>query len=248
MNFVINSIGGIFYTLFYSLFKRHNIGHKIELTFHEIVRTGIESIGIVTIASILGGLIAVFIIDQRLGSYIPEFYITEAISKSVIIELGALGASIALVGRVGTRITAEIATMKVNEEIDALETMAIDPYDYLVYPKMMASLVSYPIMVVFSELLFIFGAMLFLVYIKGFGLKTFLFGIREHFRMLEFIQSLIKGAVFGLMSTSISCYFGITASKGAKGVGEATTNAVVYSVVMIFLFDYIIIRIFSLWL
>ncbi|NIA22663.1 MAG: hypothetical protein GWP03_00625 [Proteobacteria bacterium] len=248
MNFVVNNIGGIFYVMFYSIFKKHNIGYKIELTFREIVRTGIESIGVVAIASILGGLIAVFLIEQRLGSYIPQFYITEAISKSVIIELGALGASIALVGRAGTRITAEIATMKVNEEIDALETMAIDPYDYLVYPKMIASLISYPIMVIFSELLFIVGAMIFMVYIKGFGFRTFLFGIREHFRMLEFIESLVKGGVFGLISTSISCYFGITASKGAKGVGEATTNAVVYSVVLILLFDYFIIRVFSLWL
>ncbi len=248
MNFAINSIGGIFYTLFYSLFKKHNIYHKLDLIVREIVRMGIESLGVVAIASILGGLIAVFLIDQRLGAYIPDFYITEAISKSVIIELGALGASIALVGRSGTRITAEIATMKVNEEIDALKTMAIDPYDYLIYPKMTASVISYPIMVVFSEILFIFGAMIFMVYIKGFGFRTFLFGIREHFRMLEFIQSLVKGAVFGMVSTSISSYFGLNASKGARGVGEATTNGVVYSVVLIFLFDYIIIRIFSLWL
>ncbi len=245
--YFVNNIGGIFYTLFHSMFKKHGIFKKTNLIINEVIEIGIGSIGVVSIASILGGLIAVFLIQDRLGSYIPEYFIVEAVAKSVVIELGALGASIALAGRAGTRITAEISTMKVSEEIDALKTMAIDPYDYIVFPKMIASFISYPILIVYSQFLFIFGAMIYIVFIHGFGLQSFLFGIRESFNMIEFAQSMVKGIVFGAIATSISCYFGLSASKGAKGVGEATTTAVVYSVISIFLADFMIIKIFSIW-
>ena len=147
-------------------------------------------------------------------------------------------------GRVGASIAAELGTMKVTEQIDALEAMAINPVRYLVVPRVIAALVMLPVVTVFANAIAIFGGYIVAVTSIGVSSHTYIVGLKQFFYMKDLWSGLIKAMFFGNIIGVMGCYYGFVAEGGAEGVGRATTRAVVASCVLVLISDYVLANIF----
>jgi phospholipid/cholesterol/gamma-HCH transport system permease protein len=155
----------------------------------------------------------------------------------MILELGPVLTGLALAGRVGANIAAQIGTMRVSEQIDALETMAYDPYAYLVVPRVLAGTLMFPIVVIFSDVVGIAAGWITAINLLDMSTQEFIRGLRLFYVPFDITYSLIKTCSFGFLVTLIGCFQGFSTTGGAEGVGVATTRAVVISSMMILLFD-----------
>lgn len=220
-----------------SLRELHRSG---GLILDELYALGVKSLPVIAVISIFIGAVAAWQAAYQftfMGA--PLRLLGQAVGKAVVIELAPVLSAIAFAGRVGSGITAELGTMKVTEQIDALESMAIDPIRYLVMPRVLACLLMVPFLVIISNFVAIMGA--FLVSTVGLNLagETFLNGFRDSFNVADFVNGLIKAGVFGLIIGVVGCTEGFETEGGAAGVGEATTNSVVISTVLILVFNFI---------
>ncbi|MBI3538963.1 MAG: ABC transporter permease [Candidatus Eisenbacteria bacterium] len=143
-------------------------------------------------------------------------------------------------GRVGASIAAELGTMKVTEQIDALRAMAIHPVRYLVVPRVLAALVMLPVVTVFADAIAIFGGYLVAVLSIGVSSHTYVNGLRDYFYVKDLYSGLLKAFFFGGIIGTMGCHFGFLTEGGAEGVGEATTRAVVASCVLVLISDYVL--------
>jgi phospholipid/cholesterol/gamma-HCH transport system permease protein len=151
----------------------------------------------------------------------------------MILELGPVLTGLALAGRVGANIAAELGTMRVTEQIDALETLAYDPMAYLVVPRVLAGILMFPVVVAFANVVGIVAAWVAAINLLDMSTHEFVRGLRLFFLPFDVSYSLIKAASFGAVVTMTGCYNGFIASGGATGVGRATTRAVVLSSMLI---------------
>lgn len=209
--------------------------------FSEFVGLGVESLGIVIIISIFMGAIIViqtaFNIDSPL---IPIYTIGFMARQSMILEFSPTIVSLILAGKVGSRIASEIGTMQVTEQIDALQIMGVNPGNYLILPKLMATIIIFPVVIVISMFVGIFGGWLSG---KLTGLVTshdYIYGIQLDFQAYDVIYALIKTVCFAFIITTVSGYFGYYTRGGALEVGKASTKAVVYSSILIIFFNLIL--------
>ena len=147
-------------------------------------------------------------------------------------------------GRIGASIAAEISTMRVTEQIDALKTLATDPYKYLVAPRIMASVLCLPALVLVGDLIGIYGGYLVGIHKLGFNSTTYLEQTTKYLQPIDIISGLVKASVFGFLIALMGCYHGYYASHGAQGVGAATPNAVVSSSILILITNYILTELF----
>lgn len=157
------------------------------------------------------------------------------VTKAMMVELGPVLTAFMVTGRVGAAMCAEIGTMKVTEQVDALKSMAVNPLRYLIAPRFIAGLLMMPLLTVFSCLMGILGGYLVAVYIYNMPPNVFLDPLPEHIKIFDLFSGLVKAFVFGIIIVTISCYRGLSTKGGAAGVGRATTNSVVicYSVILI---------------
>ncbi len=210
------------------------------LILDELYALGVKSLPVIAVISVFIGAVAAWQAAYQfkfMGA--PLRLLGHAVGKAVVIELAPVLSAIAFAGRVGSGITAELGTMKVTEQIDALNSMAIDPIRYLVMPRVLACLFMVPFLVIFANFVAIMGA--YLVSIGGLNLagETFLNGFRDSFKVADFVNGLIKAGVFGLIIGLVGCHEGFETEGGAAGVGAATTNSVVISTVLILVFNFI---------
>ncbi len=150
------------------------------------------------------------------------------VTKAMMVEVGPVLTAFMLIGRVGSAMCAELGTMRVSEQIDALESMSIDPLRFLVAPRIIAGVVMLPVLTVFTTVTGIIGAYTVAVYYYDMSPATFLDPLPMHIHIFDFVNSLFKAMIFGIFIVSISCYRGMSVSGGAAGVGQATTQCVVY--------------------
>ncbi len=206
--------------------------------FTQMVRTGIDSIPIVALAAGFSGAVTtVQTAYQLVTPFIPKSIIGSIVAPSLILELGAVVTGFILAGRVGARIAAELGTMRVTEQIDALEAMGLNSVGYLIVPRVLAGVIMFPILYVFACFVGIGGGIL-VAQIGGYlSIGEFVKGAREFFQPFDPIFGIIKSVVFGFAITTISCYKGYFTGGGAEGVGKATTEAAVMSCVYILLAD-----------
>lgn len=157
------------------------------------------------------------------------------VTKAMLVELGPVLTAFMVTGRVGAAMCATLGTMRVTEQIDALKSMTVDPYAYLVAPRFIAGVIMMPLLTVFSTLCGILGGYFIAVYYYGMAPTSFTDPLPANIHFFDFISCLIKALIFGIIITTISCYRGMTTRGGAAGVGRATTNSVVicYSVILI---------------
>lgn len=157
------------------------------------------------------------------------------VTKAMMVELGPVLTAFMITGRVGAAMCAELGTMRVTEQIDAIRSMAVNPLRYLIAPRFIGGTLMMPLLTVFSCIMGVFGGYLIAVYYYNMPPNDFLDPLPVHITPFDFISGLIKAYVFGVIIVTISCYRGLTTSGGAAGVGRATTNSVVvcYSVILI---------------
>jgi phospholipid/cholesterol/gamma-HCH transport system permease protein len=159
-------------------------------------------------------------------------------------ELGPVLAGLMVAGRIGASMAAEIGTMRVTEQLDALTTLSTNPFKYLVVPRIIAGLLMLPALVLIADIIGVFGGFIVSVYKLGFNPAAYITNTYDFMEPLDVISGLVKASVFGFIIALMGCYSGYYSKGGAQGVGAATTNAVVSSSILILTFNYIITELF----
>jgi phospholipid/cholesterol/gamma-HCH transport system permease protein len=204
----------------------------------QMVRIGIESLPIVTLAAAFSGAVTtVQTAYQLVSPLIPRTVIGSIVAPSMILELGVVVTGFILAGRVGARIAAELGTMRVTEQIDALEAMGLNSVGFLIVPRVLAGIIMLPVLYVAACFVGIGGGILVADYSGYLSSGEFLQGARSYFRPFSAWFGLIKAVTFGFLITSISCFKGYYTAGGAEGVGRSTTEAAVLSCVFILFAD-----------
>ena len=206
----------------------------------QMVRIGIDSIPIVALATAFsGGVVVVQALYQLENPLLPTSIVGTFAEQSILLELGTLVTAFVLCGRVGARIAAELGTMRVKEQIDALEAMGLNSRSYLVVPRVVAGVLMFPVLyVVAATVGMLTGALV--AHLSGaLSVETYWEGARLYFRPYDVFFGFVKSLVFGFVITSIACYTGYGAKGGASGVGQATTRAAVLGCVYVLLADYL---------
>jgi phospholipid/cholesterol/gamma-HCH transport system permease protein len=217
------------------------IGRYWKNISEQMVRIGIESIPIVALAALFSGAVTtVQTAHQLVSPFIPVSIIGAVVVPSVILELGAVVTGFLLAGRVGARIAAELGTMRVTEQIDALEAMGLNSVGYLIVPRVLAGVFMFPVLYIVACVVAIGGGVFVGHYTGEVPAGEFIAGAREFFMPFDAVFGLLKSLVFGFVITAVSCYKGYYTKGGAEGVGRATTEAAVTSCVYLLLADLIL--------
>jgi len=199
---------------------------------------GVGSMPLVFLTSLFVGGVAALQSAYQMQGHIPLFYVGTVIAKSVFIELGPVLTALVVGARLSASFAAELGTMRVTEQLDALETLAIRPVRFLAVPRFLAALVMLPVITIFADCVAIFGGMMVAVARIGLTVPTFTRGMRLLFDTDDVYGGLLKSLVFGGIIAVQGCFFGFQTTGGAEGVGVATTKAVVATCVMILVTDY----------
>lgn len=205
-------------------------------TFLTMETAGVNALPIVALIGFLMGLIMAFQATVPMRKFGVDVYAADLVSLSMIRELGALMTAIVLAGRSGSAFAAEIGTMKINEEIDALKTMALDPARFLVTPRVVAAVIMTPLLTLFAVLFGLIGGGVVMLSL-GYPLATYINHITFPVTATDLLGGLFKSLVFGLLVAGIGCLRGLRTRTGAMAVGASTTSAVVSGIVLIAVFD-----------
>jgi phospholipid/cholesterol/gamma-HCH transport system permease protein len=173
-------------------------------------------------------------------SYVPRSIIGAIVSQSILIELAAVITSLVLAGKVGARVATELGTMRVSEQIDALESMGFNSVAFLVVPRVLAGLIMFPVLYIIASLAGVGGGLLAGFLSGALPPSEYMLGARQFFFPWDVLFGLLKAFVFGFVITSVSCYKGYYASGGAEGVGNSTTQATVLSCIYVLLADFVL--------
>jgi phospholipid/cholesterol/gamma-HCH transport system permease protein len=204
---------------------------------------GVGSLWLVLVVSLFTGAVAAVQAAYQFTSVVPMRYLGSVVLRSVIIELSPVLTGLVLAGRVGSSIAAELGTMKVTEQIDALRAMAIHPVRYLVVPRVIAAVFMLPIMTILSDAIAVFGGYVVAITSIGMSSHTFTQSLKDFFLIKDLMSGLIKAFFFGGIIGTMGCYYGLVAEGGAEGVGLATTRAVVAACVLVLISDYVLANI-----
>ena len=205
-----------------------------------IYQASIDALGIVSLISFLVGLILAFVGAIQLSQFGAQIYVSTIVGIAMVRVMGAIMTGIIMAGRTGAAYAAELGTMQVNEEIDALRTMGISPVGFLVLPRMFALALMLPLLCVYADIMGILGGSLIGVTMLDLSLVEFLDQARKTIQLGQFGQGLLKSSVFGVLIGYAGCLRGMQCGRSALAVGEATTSAVVTSIVLIVVSDSII--------
>jgi phospholipid/cholesterol/gamma-HCH transport system permease protein len=213
---------------------------KSHLVFEQMVRIGVNSLSIVFLASVFIGAVSAWQAQYLIGDYFPKTYIGFALGKAVFTDLGPVLIALVLTGRIGAKLAAELGTMKVTEQLDAMVCLSLNPFSYLLSPRVLAGFLMTPFLMVFSFFFAILSAQLLCTVALGVNWLSFYNSMRTMFRTQDVLIGLVKGFVFGGSIAVSGCYYGFFTRGGAVGVGESTKNAVVASSILILGFNVVI--------
>ncbi len=206
-------------------------------TFQQMRRLGVDSLPIALFIAAFTGIVLALLASYTFTGAVPLYLVGTMVQKTIMMELGPVLTGLALAGRVGANIAAELGTMRVTEQVDALETLAYNPYAYLVIPRVLAGIVMFPVVVAFAMAMGVFTGWLSATTLLPISNAQFVHGLRQFFLTFDVQFGLIKSASFGFVITLIGCFMGMSTRGGAEGVGNATTRTVVYSAEMILVLD-----------
>jgi phospholipid/cholesterol/gamma-HCH transport system permease protein len=231
-------VGSYFLFLFGCFRYLPNIVHRHNELLRQMHRIGYESLILITITAAFTGLVTAVQAIYQTSGYIPVQFIGVLVGKSTMIELAPVLTGLVLTGKVGASLAAEIGTMTVSEQIDALKTLAVEPADFLYLPRILAGILIFPLLTIYADLVGIVTSWFFSFLRYGIYYHTFFNGMKSYFLPYDLWGGLVKSIFFGLIITSIGCYEGSRATGGAEGVGKATTQTVVYSAILILIMDF----------
>jgi phospholipid/cholesterol/gamma-HCH transport system permease protein len=215
-----------------------------QRAIHQAMAVGVEAIPIVSLISMLFGLILALQMAHELKKFGMMQLVAEAVVVATLRELGPLITSIVVIGRSGSAFAAEIGTKKVTEEVDALRTMAFDPVGFLVAPKFLAMTVMLPALTIWANLMGVVGGSIFGVLGGGFTLSSYLRATLMAVELPDFFTGLFKSLVFAMVITAVGCREGFATGAGAEEVGRSTTSAVVTSIFLVVLVDMLFTTLF----
>ena len=235
LKYAISFIGAITLSLWYHLV--HPKALRRDDTLDYMQKTGVDGLPIVALISFLMGLIMAFMSSVQLEQFGANIYVASLVSLSMTRELGPIMTAIIVAGRSGSAFAAEIGTMKISEEVDALFTMGFDPVGFLVIPKLIAALIMVPILTLFSDIFAIAGGLLVGVFMLDLTAGAYVSQTISTLTVFDVFWGVLKSGVFAVLITWVGCLRGFQVSGGAASVGQATTSAVVSSIFLIILFD-----------
>ncbi|WP_445678672.1 MlaE family ABC transporter permease [Radicibacter daui] len=233
-----------------AIFTATSLSHCVRPPFYprligrQMLDIGYYSLPVVGLTAIFTGMVLALQSYSGFSRFNAESAIATVVVLSVTRELGPVLAGLMVAGRVGAAMAAEIGTMRVTEQIDALTTLSTQPHKYLVAPRLIAGLIMLPCLVLVADIIGVFGGYLVGVYKLNFNAATYLANTWQYLETLDVVSGLVKAAVFGFIITLMGCYHGYNSKGGAQGVGAATTNAVVSASILILVSNYLITAIF----
>ncbi len=207
------------------------------LTLAQMRRIGVDSIPIALFIAVFTGIVLSLQASYTFTGAVPLYFVGTLVGKTVMLELGPVLTGLALAGRVGANIAAELGTMRVTEQIDALETLAYDPLSYLVVPRVLAAAIMFPIVVSLAVAVGIVSGWLTAISLLDLSTVEFVRGLKLFYRFKDIWFGLVKSFSFGAVIALIGCFKGLEVSGGAAGVGRATTEAVVVAAMAILVLD-----------
>lgn len=216
----------------------------LKLLYKQLLFIGFHSIPVVAMTAFFSGAVLALQSYTGFSRFSAEGSIATVVVLSLTRELGPVLAGLMVTGRVGASIAAEIATMKVTEQLDALYTLSTDPIKYLVLPRVMAAVITLPCLVLIGDVIGVMGGYLVSIYKLHFNSTLYLTNTFKYLKVIDVTSGLVKASIFGFIISTISCYNGYYSNKGAKGVGIATTSAVVTSSILILISNYLITEVF----
>ncbi|MDA1089752.1 MAG: ABC transporter permease [Proteobacteria bacterium] len=254
MNF-LQPIGSIFLGFLTSVgrlvqFTISALSHTVRPPFYpriiirQMIDIGFYSLPVVGLTGIFAGMVLALQSYTGFARFSAEGAIANVVVLSITRELGPVLAGLMVAGRIGASLAAEIGTMRVTEQIDALTTLSTNPMKFLVAPRIVAGLITFPFLVLVADIIGVFGGYIVAVYKLGFNPSNYLQNTWNFLQAEDVNSGLVKAAVFGVIVTLMGCYHGYHSRGGAQGVGMATTNAVVSASIMILCSDYILTEMF----
>lgn len=227
--FTMRAFGGMGYVL-----------RRPKLVLKQVYTLGLLSLPVISFASIFLGMVTALMVSYQLEAGVPKFYVGATGGRTILIEIAPLVIALLVVARVGSNITARIGTMRVTEQIDALETMGINSVHYLALPIILASIVVVPALVIYSDLISLVAAAVSAKVIVNVPIPQYIFGLKRYATLNDVLGGLLKTPFFGLAMGSISVYYGFQTELGAEGVGKSVTASVVTSAALIMILDFIV--------
>ncbi|MGP1395191.1 MAG: MlaE family ABC transporter permease [Inquilinaceae bacterium] len=254
MTFVA-AIGGSFLTFLthigrLAIFTGTAVSHCFRPPFYprqylrQFIDIGYYSLPVVGLTTLFTGMVLALQSYSGFSRFNAESAIATVVVLSITRELAPVLAGLMVAGRVGASMAAEIGTMRVTEQIDALTTLSTNPFKYLVAPRLVAGLLMLPLLVLVGDVIGVFGGFLIGVSKLDFNAASYISSTWEFLEPLDVITGLVKAAVFGFLVALMGCYHGYASRGGAQGVGAATTNAVVSASILILVFNYVITEVF----
>jgi len=229
-----------------ALFTVTALSHCVRppIYFRHIVRQMIDigyySLPVVGLTALFTGMVLALQTYTGFSSFAAESAIPTVVLLSVTRELGPVIAGLMVAGRIGAAIAAELGTMRVTDQIDALTTLSTNPFKYLVVPRVIAGTISMPILVFIADIIGVFGGFLVGSYKLRFNAAAYIQRTADYLQTNDIVAGLVKAGVFGFVIALMGCYFGYHSRGGAQGVGAATTYAVVSASILILLLDYVL--------
>jgi phospholipid/cholesterol/gamma-HCH transport system permease protein len=229
-----------------SLFAANALAHCFRPPFYprlvlrQMIDIGYYSLPVVGLTAIFTGMVLALQTNTGFSRFAAEGAVATIVMLSMTRELGPVIAGLMVAGRVGASIAAEIGTMRVTDQIDALSTLSTNPFNYLVVPRLLAGTAMLPALVLVADIIGVFGGFLVATYKLGFNPSGYLGQTADYLRSDDVVSGLVKAAVFGFIVALMGCYHGYHSRGGAQGVGAATTYSVVSASILILLFDYVL--------
>lgn len=250
MNYVA-SIGRVFLSFLEStgrlaIFAGVSISHIVRPPFYprlllrQVIEIGYYSLPVIGLTAVFTGMVLALQSYTGFARFNAEGAVATVVVLSITRELAPVLTGLMVAGRIGAAMAAEIGTMRVTEQIDALSTLSTNPYKYLIAPRLLAGLVMLPCCVLIADIIGVFGGYLVAVHKLDFNPAVYLKNSWQFLELIDVISGLVKAAVFGFLIALMGCYHGFYSKGGAQGVGSATTNAVVSASILILAFNYLI--------
>lgn len=233
-----------------SLFAASGIFHifkppfRWKIVLHQMIEVGFYSLPVVGLTAIFTGMVLALQSYTGFARFSAESAIPQVVVVSITRELGPVLAGLMVAGRVGAAMAAEIGTMRVTEQLDALKTLSTNPMSFLVAPRLLAGIITLPLLVAIADIIGVMGGYLVSIYKLGFNPSTYLFNTMQFLEVQDVVSGLVKASAFGFIVTLLGCYHGYHSKGGAQGVGQATTNAVVTASILILCSNYLITELF----
>ncbi|PKU22530.1 MlaE family ABC transporter permease [Telmatospirillum siberiense] len=215
-----------------------------RLIGRQMLEIGYFSLPVVGLTAIFTGMVLALQSHTGFARFQAEGAVATVVVISMTRELGPVLAGLMVAGRIGAAMAAEIGTMQVTEQIDALATLSTNPYKYLVAPRLIAGILMVPCLVLIADIIGVFGGFLVGAYQLGYNPATYIHSTWEYLKPIDVLSGLVKASVFGFVISLMGCYNGYHSRGGAQGVGQATTNAVVSASILILTTNYVLTALF----